>query len=228
MKLGRKQPTDWEHYERYALTPATAPIKPTPVVLGIDWYSSFNNPVRKYARWWIGLDLDKLGSIQGGHAIAVESGGYGDLWHWRLWYNQDRNSCVGFSTSRVMSLLNRRKYDANWLYDQALKIDEWPGEADEGTSVRAGLEVLRTLGHRWVTGDKTRPEHIDEGISAYRWMSSAVEVRSVLKNPRADRIGAVPLLNSWGTSYPQRVWLPDEALDFLLSSRGEAGTVTDR
>jgi hypothetical protein len=221
--LGRREPTDWLHLEKFALTADTIPATPTPVVLGIPWYSNFDTSVRKDNRWWIGLS-DNWGSIRGGHAICVEHGSKGDVWQWRIFYNQDRNSCVGFSESRMMSLLNRSRYDADWLYDEALKIDEWPGEADEGTSVRAGGQILLTRGHRRPGGT----ESLADGISAYRWAKTVDDVHAALKNPRADARGAVPLLNSWGPSYPERVWLPDAGLERLLAENGEAMLVTDR
>lgn len=225
--LGRKEPTDYQHFALYPLTVETTPDSPVPVVLGINWYEGFDSPVRKDNRWYIGLGSD-WGGIRGGHAICVEHGWKGDVWQWRLFYNQTRNSCVGFSESRMMSLLNRVKYDADWLYDEALKVDEWPGEADEGTSLRAGGNVLVNQGHRKWHAEGDEPEAQADGISVYRWAQSVAEVHAALKNPRADTRGAVPLLNSWGTAYPQRVWLPDDALQRLLSENGEALIPTDR
>ena len=50
----------------------------------------------------------------------------------------------------MMSLLNRKRYDARWLWDWAKSTDEWPetnpGD-DQGTSVRAACEILRARGH---------------------------------------------------------------------------------
>ncbi len=50
----------------------------------------------------------------------------------------------------MMSLLNRKRYDARWLWDWAKSTDEWPetnpGD-DQGTSVRAACEILRSRGH---------------------------------------------------------------------------------
>lgn len=37
-------------------------------------------------------------------------------------------------------------YDTTILYNEAQKVDEWPGEDYDGTSVRAGAKVLKTLG----------------------------------------------------------------------------------
>jgi len=50
----------------------------------------------------------------------------------------------------------------------------------------------------------------------------------VIDLPLARTLGAVPLCNSWGSSYPRVVWMPDETLDKLIGQEGEAGVVTDR
>jgi len=225
LRLGRKIPTDWKHVERFPLSLATAPSTPVPVVLGINWYTNFMSPIKEGIRWWIGRG--NLGPVLGGHAICAKSGNLRDYYLWYKFYNQQENSCVGFSCSRMMSLLNRVRYDAPWLYHEALKIDEWPGEADEGTSVRAGCEILRTLGHRKVKKISTDAEALSEGISAYRWATSVDEIHRTLGSSFYDQIGAIPLLNSWGEGYPWKVWLPDEILDQLLQEYGEAAIVTD-
>lgn len=54
------------------------------------------------------------------------------------------------------------------------------------------------------------------------------DVHTVLDNDRADWLGAVPILNSWGTKWPRKVWLPDTVLDRLLREDGEAGVPADR
>jgi hypothetical protein len=127
-----------------------------------------------------------------------------------------------------MSLLNRRRYDAAWLYKSAQQADEWPGDGYAGTSVRAAGDVLSTLGHRSVRASRTDAESAAEGISVYRWATGVDEVHHALGDAYADRIGAIPLLNSWGAKYPQRVWLPDEVLERLLGEDGEAAIPTDR
>jgi hypothetical protein len=65
----------------------------------------------------------------------------------------------------MMSLLNRKRYDAGWLYHEAQRIDEWPGEDYDGTSVRAGMDVLRTEGHRRKFGPFTLPASLDARAS---------------------------------------------------------------
>jgi hypothetical protein len=127
-----------------------------------------------------------------------------------------------------MTLLNRRRYDARWLYHEAQKIDEWPGEAYEGTSVRAGMDILRTVGHARIRGRNALAPDPAEGISENRWATSVDEVRTCLQSPYHDRVGAVPILNSWGRDYPRTVWMPYETLARLLAEDGEATIITDK
>lgn len=225
--LGRKIPLNFDHVAKYALTPDTLPTKPTPVVLGINWYTRFDDPQQIGTRFWAARPGDNLGTIRGGHAICAKPGDTKDYLSWWDYYNQGPTGrCVGFSLSRMMTLLNRVKYDAVWLYDKATEIDSWPGEHDpnSGTSVDAGCSVLQTLGEERPGGT---PD-LAAGISAYRWATSIADVHSVLMSPLADTLGAVPLVNSWGRAYPHFCWLPDEVLDRLLNEQGEAAVVTDR
>lgn len=250
--LGRKVPTDWQHYEKYPLTAATLPDSPVPVVIGINWYSDFDNPVKKGSQWWIGLNAHSLGSVRGGHCVCVEPGDaldsagkitrrLQDATSWWDFYDQGaEGACVGFGTTRMATLLNRKRYDARWLWDLAKANDDWsdtnPGD-DEGTSVRAGCDILRSRGHvvwktayadnTWQERDKELPS-VTEGISTYRWAKSVDEVHAALKSPSSDRVGAVRILNSWGRGYPHRVWMPDETLQRMIDEDGEVALVTDR
>jgi hypothetical protein len=80
---------------------------------------------------------------------------------WRVdkWLNQGReSSCVGFSwthelAARPMVVPSVDADYARKIYKAALKVDEWPGEDYEGSSVLAGAKVVQSLGHieeyRW-------------------------------------------------------------------------------
>lgn len=225
-ELGRRTPDNWEHVERYPLSALSEEERPLgePVVLGIYWYSRFFYPERKSdGSWWIARG-DDWGDIEGGHAICVKPDRVTDLGTWHEYYDQQRNSCVGFSCSRSRSLVERRMYNGEWLYDRALERDEWGGEADQGTSLNAGFKVLYELGPKRRTG-AIRP---DEGVSAYRWLTSVDEVAYVLDSPSNEQRQAVRLVNSWGLDWPHYVWLPYAALERLLLEAGEAVVATSR
>jgi hypothetical protein len=221
--LGRRVPTDDEHIRRYPLT--TAPSEAVPVTIGVNWYSNFDNPVRdSRGRWWVGRG--PLGSIRGGHCVCLPPADIVDSRSWHGFYDQGREgACVGFGSSRMMSLLNRKRYDARWLWNRAKEVDEWPDTNpgdDNGTSVRAAMDVLRGEGHKpWQGAGTVKP---GEGIAANRWARTVDEVLGALRSYE----GAVPFLNSWGTSYPRRAWMPLETLQRLLDEDGEATVVVDR
>jgi hypothetical protein len=238
--LGRRTPTDWEHVEKYPLSaiPKIAQPEGVPVVIGVSWYSNFDRPVLDNGRWWIGHG--SLGTIRGGHCVCVKSR-QPDLAAWWTFYDQGmEGACVGFGCSRMMTLLNRRRYEARWLWDRAKERDDWddtnPGD-DNGTSVRAALDVLVESGHvRWraTFSDDTATQREShragtlDGVAVYRWAESAEDVLDVIAMPLARRLGAVPLLNSWGRDYPHIVWMPCEVLERLRADEGEIGIITDR
>lgn len=224
--LGRHQPSDWRHVERYPLSALAEAPTGLPVALGINWYSAFDNPQRvSDGSYWIGRD-GNLGHIRGGHAIASSPDRVSDLGTWYRYYDQgSEGACVGFAVSRLQTLANRRVYNAFSVYYRAKQVDEWPGENYDGTSLRAGLEVIRTEGAPLRNSTDFR---LDAGITEYRWLTSVDEIRAVLASPRYDERGGIRLLNSWGTSYPHYVWMTYEVLERVLSESGEAAVVTDR
>lgn len=112
-------------------------------------------------------------------------------YHWQ--HDQGtEGACVGFGLSMMMAILNERQaratqqkpyvhnYNARWLYHEALKVDEWPGEDDLGTSVRAGCDVLRALGHVRRVRRVDRPASIADGITANRWATTVDEIRTAI------------------------------------------------
>lgn len=224
--LGRRKPTDWNHVERYPLSALEEPPTAVPCVLGINWYSNFDSPEKVGNIWVIGKG--NLGKIRGGHCICAKPPSMIDRVAWWQYYDQGwEGSCVGFGESRMMTLLNGKKYNAHWLYQRAQETDEFPETPpEEGTSVRAGLGILQREGHITVRPYGEYGPYRREGISVYRWATSWDEVRSTLAIP--DSTPYIPLLNSWGESYPHVVFLPDDTGEILLYEEGEIGIVTDR
>jgi hypothetical protein len=135
------------------------------------------------------------------------------------------HNCVGFGISRLASQLNRKLYDGFWLYHEAQKVDEWPGEDYDGTSVRAGLDILRTRGHCEVNQGRVSPEAIGEGIARNRWARS---VDDILNTLGYNGLEYVDVLNSWGRNYPHLTRMPVKVLERLWREDGEVGIVTDR
>jgi len=227
--LGRRVPEDFAHVEKYPLSALSAEEQPkcVPVVIGVSWFSNFDAPVKDGTSYWIGRG--ELGTARGGHCVCLKPKGLTDPTPWWVYYNQGREgACVGFGASRMMSMLNRKRYDARWLWNEAKLIDEWadtnPGDSN-GTSVRAACDILRNRGHRRVKAGTSQPEVADEGISANRWATSIDEVLAVLGTPERDY---VEVLNSWGKDYPHIVRLPASVLARLLNENGEIALVVDR
>lgn len=226
--LGRREPTDWKHVEKYplrSLSAAATPVK-VPVTLGVNWYTNFDSPQKVGNTYWIGKG--DLGTVRGGHAICAKPQGVSDSTSWWDFYDQGQEgACVGFSSSRMMSLLNRQRYGATWLYGEAQLVDEYSDTPpEEGTSVRAACDILRDRGHRKFYNGTLLPEDQKHGIAANRWATNWDEVRTALGIP--DSADGVPLLNSWGRDYPHIVRITDEAGARLLDEDGEAALVTDR
>lgn len=244
-RLDRLRSVRTDHLEKYPLTAATLPSAATPISMGINWYSAFDTPrlvdVPGYGQRWV-IGDGSLGSVRGGHATALRPWDTKDALGWWGYYNQGvEGRCVEFSVLRVLSLLNRKRYDitSRWHYHEMQRIDEWAGGSYpgatpfyEGTSVRAGLEIVRKYGAipkplfgRKIDdpASKVRPS---EGIAVYRWALNWQDVRTVLGVP--DGLPGVPMLNSWGKGYPREVLLADAAGERVLREDGEFGVVTDR
>lgn len=229
-RLDRREPTDWRHVERYSITLETVPSKPTPVIFGINWYRNFYFPQldEGTGKYWIGRG--DLGRVMGGHAICARPLALKDSKAWWRFYNQgEEGACVGFAASRAMSLLNRIRYDARWLYQQAQLVDEWAETPpEEGTSVRAAIDILRTQGHiRWYGVKSRPPADLKHGVTTNRWAQTVDEVIACLGSPKYYEIGGIPLLNSWGEGYEREVWMPLETVQRVLNEYGEATIFVD-
>ena len=246
-RLGRFIPDDWRHVENHPLTALSAEERPAqvPVVLGINWYSEFDDPQvdEGTGEHFIARGgAASLTRIRGGHCVCLEPGGEPDTEAWWDFYDQGtEGACVGFGWSRCMTILNAGNlYAARWLWDRAKELDQWPetnpGD-NNGTSVRTAGDVLRGAGHvgwqkDYSDDDSTErasySPQLDAGIDHFRWALSVDEVHEVLGNARADELGAVPVLNSWGRGYPHRTWMPDDVLARLMDEEGEIAVPTDR
>ena len=229
-RLGRREPQDWEHVERYSLTMETMPLTATPVILGINWYEAFYTPVKIGRRLWIGLDHKNLGRLMGGHCVCIKPPSLTDLISWWVFYNQGREgACVGFGTGRGLSLFERIRFDARQIYLDAQLVDRWGDTPpEEGTSVRAAMDILRDKGAPRVVRGKTLTYDPQYGINTNRWARTVDEIIAALNAPQLYDIGGVPILNSWGREYPHIVYMPLETLQRVLNEYGEATLFTPR
>ncbi len=82
---------------------------------------------------------------------------------------QATSGCVGYSTFKFLTsdpvvTPEALRITEDEIYLEARRNDEFPGEADEGTSVRAGLEVLRRHGfiggYFWSTDHREAVEYM--------------------------------------------------------------------
>src|ERR1044072_3572619 len=183
-----------------------------------------------------------LTTVRGGHCVCLEPGGEPDKVAWQRVYDQGKEgACGGFGWGAGMTGPNGgQRYARRWLWDRAKETEEWPqtNPADnDGTSVRAAAEVLVASGHVDWRRSYADDDHVAraryaadraDGIKVFRWATSVEDVHQALGNPRADELGAVPILNSWGESYPHRVWLPDDVLARLIGEEGERAIPTHR
>jgi hypothetical protein len=241
--LGRRPPTDFRHVEKYPMRLLSASVQEgAGGVFGINWWSAFDDPKRIGRKDIVGVDeqgrvLSNLGYIRGGHAIDGRVHGVVDSVSWWEFYDQglewegkpdkDYSSCVGQAIARYATNKNRSRYDAYELYHAAQEIDEWDGVDYEGTSVRAGFEVMRTRGPVRVWGDEEYPASLAHGIEAYFWAENVDQIRRALKVP--DSSSLIPALNSWGKGYPHIVYFPDDVIDrVVFREDGEFGIATDR
>lgn len=241
-RLKRYVPKDWNHVEKHPLTAAIIEtIKPVPVVCGVNWYSAFDRPTKeKDGRFWVGKSSKNLGYVRGGHCICMPDNGKKDSWNNYTFYNQgNEGACVGFGSSRAMTLLNQKEYNPWWLWDEAKMGDDFPdtnpGDTS-GTTVRAAMDVLRFKGHvAWnndqaglsVSDRDKLPPNMADGIATNKWATNVNDLFSVLQNSLYEKLEAIPFINSWGTSYPWFTWVPITIWERLLKENGEMTMITD-
>lgn len=231
--LGMMPPTTDEHRVKYPLTTSTVPSKPSPLVIGVPWFASFDRPEPKQNGRWteyiIGADPANLGRMRGGHCTCVPYEGARDSQAWWHFYDQGaEGACVGFGVARALTLMNRERYDAFEIYRTAQRQDEWEGEAYSGTSVRAGLDVVRERGPiQCFRGKRTGPNPLD-GFLSNRWARDIADVWVTLQSPRLEARGLIPIKNSWGPRYPFTVLMPEETFIKVAINDGESAIITDR
>lgn len=132
------------------------------------------------------------------------------------------------------------------LYAEAQKVDEWPGEDYEGTSVRAGAKALQDRGlvesYHWAWDAETVLQAVlttGPVVMGTNWYDSMfdtdaqgmVRISGAIAGGHAWLIdgasryrGVVRAKNSWGRDWGRRgfFWLSMETLERLIHEDGEA------
>lgn len=141
-------------------------------------------------------------------------------------YDQGQEgACVGFGSSWAMTLLNRVMYSAHTLYTKAQAVDEWADTPPaEGTSVRAAMDVLRTVGHWRLVYDRKANEHVilpadvEHGIEANKWATTVDEARTCI----SQNVPVVTGFN-WYENFNHPTWDPKTKRWWI--GKGELGRV---
>lgn len=143
------------------------------------------------------------------------------------------SQCVAYSAAKYLlthRIVNRPHESCVSFYHRCQKVDEWPGEDYDGTSVNAACKVLRSDGliSGWTWAYEVDPitRHVLElgpvilGTDwtmdmftpdryGYIWPTGEsvgghayliIGVNSIRKNPDGT-VGAVRILNSWGPNW---------------------------
>jgi len=203
---------------------AAAVAGPAPVIAGFEWYSSFDFPVIRQGVPWIGLGTN-WGSIRALHAVVLRPPSIPDLpGAWQLYNQGATNACIGFAVSRAATLFNRQLYAGDPLYRAALLVDDTPGIRDTGTSVDAGLRVLRDTGAWLIRGGKTIGPLRAHGIRSFRPLLTVADIQAAL----GSRESFVRILSSWGVGYPREVRMPVTSLALLLNRNSQICLPVDR
>jgi hypothetical protein len=137
------------------------------------------------------------------------------------------------------------------IYDEAKKVDEWPGEAYDGTSVRAGAKALQARGfiseYRWafdlgtVVNALLTTGPVVMGTNWYAGMfapdaDGVIHLTGDLAGGHAYELtgvsralGRVRLKQSWGRAWGinGHAWLTFEDLERLVHEDGEACLATE-
>lgn len=166
------------------------------------------------------------------------------------------NSCVGYSCEgwqRCSPIRTKNPTPGLTIYRRALQIDEFPGEQDTGTSIRAGVKALEEFGHveryvwaysaeevkLWVltTGPVIVGTNFTTGMRDVKGPSWFMELLGIPLGGHAYLLTgysrtrhAFRMINSWGRNWGDkgRAWLRYGDLDSLLRSRGDAVGIVER
>lgn len=164
--------------------------------------------------------------------------------------------CVGYAWRQWLSsalLKTKTGPTATYIYTEAQKVDEWPGENYAGTSVRGGAKILRSIGHIdnyfWAWDAPTIKNFILSGqgtvVVGTNWYENmfAPDAAGFLR-PTGPNVGghayllvgfsqdrnAFRMINSWGRAWGEagRAWVHFDDMALLISQNGEACTAYEK
>jgi hypothetical protein len=182
------------------------------------------------------------------------------VWNCKAWLDQgSEGACVGFSMGHELIAQPKvvqnidDQYAREQIYWEAQKIDPWPGgsypgasPSYEGTSVLAGIKVLKNLGfigsYRWsfsISDLVLAVGHEGPAVLGVPWYEGMFEPAPCgYLHPTGEKVGGHAILcrgvnikrerfllhNSWGKSWGKdgTAWITWEELDGLLKNGGEA------
>lgn len=160
----------------------------------------------------------------------------------------NEGSCVGFGSTHMLAAapyMHTMTYDfARGIYLDAKKVDEWQGEDYEGTSVRAGMKVLRSRGliseYLWTRSAETVRDYVlrrGPVVMGTTWYKSMMDtdIKGFI-HPDGASVGghcwtvlgwsesqeAFRGIQSWGMGWGDRgrFWIKLDAFKFLLEEDG--------
>jgi len=183
-------------------------------------------------------------------------------WPSGWWGNQGNTPhCVAFSwvhwlsagpiTQKKSRLGGKAPFDTSYLYKEAQKVDEWPGENYNGTSVRAGAKILKGAGfisnYLWAWDlDTTVQAVLTKGpVVVGTWWYSGMfhpDSNGVIKTSGSKIGGHAYLLdginvekrlfrikNSWGRNWGKRgfAYISFDDMNKLITDQGEVCLSTE-
>lgn len=183
--------------------------------------------------------------------------------YWRTGQVLDQgktNSCVGFACRQWLQtapIMYKSAMPSGLdIYKHALTVDEWPGEQDTGTSIRAGLKALQDMGHveRYVWAYSS--EEVKQWIIQFGSVIVGTQVTEGMVKPFIDNRGEVWMrptgrelsghayllagysysrrayrkVGSWTRSWGDngRAWIAESDFNDLLHSHGDAVGVIEK